>query len=209
MLQPTEGELTDEACGSYSYEGQTFTTSGDHTVTLTNAAGCDSVVTLHLTIHPMPNVSISGNTQITVGSNTTLTASGADSYEWSTGETTADITVSPTSNTTYSVTGTTENGCTGTASTTVQVSVAVSDYDNANGILLFPNPATHTVTLQADGDGATLKEVAVYDATGRVVFRSEIGAGKVEIDVNDWKSGIYFARIICSDSVIIKKFTKQ
>ncbi len=209
VLQPTEGELTDEACGSYSYEGQTFTTSGDHTVTLTNAAGCDSVVTLHLTIHPVPDVTITGNTQITVGSNTTLTASGADSYEWSTGETTADITVSPTSNTTYSVTGTTEHGCTGTASTTVQVNTAVSDYDNASGILLFPNPATHTVTLQADGNGATMKEAAVYDATGRVVFRSNAEVNKMEINVSDWESGIYFARIISGDSVVVKKFTKQ
>ena len=117
--------------------------------------------------------------------------------------------MSPTSNTTYSVTGTTEHGCTGTANTTVQVNTAVSDYDNAGGILLFPNPATHTVTLQADGNGATMKEAAIYDATGRVVFRSNADVNKMEINVSDWESGIYFACIISGDSVVVKKFTKQ
>jgi hypothetical protein len=207
--EPSAPTIEVSHCGPYTWNDSTYSESGTYTQTFATSSHCDSVVTLILTIHPVPDVTISGNTQITSGSSTTLTADGADTYLWSTSETTATITVSPTSNTTYSVTGTTEHGCTGTASTTVQVNVAVSDYDNANGILLFPNPATRTVTLQADGDGATLKEVAVYDATGRVVFRSEIGARKVEIDVNDWKSGIYFARIICSDSVIVKKFTKQ
>ncbi|MBQ3735201.1 MAG: right-handed parallel beta-helix repeat-containing protein, partial [Bacteroidales bacterium] len=44
-------EFAETACGSYEWNGETFTTSGDYTRTLTNMNGCDSVVTLHLTIH--------------------------------------------------------------------------------------------------------------------------------------------------------------
>lgn len=41
-------------CGSYAYEGETYTSSGDYVITYPHAAasGGDSVLTLHLTIHP-------------------------------------------------------------------------------------------------------------------------------------------------------------
>ena len=40
------------ANGSYVWNGNTYTESGDYTTTLTNAAGCDSIVSLHLVIEP-------------------------------------------------------------------------------------------------------------------------------------------------------------
>ncbi len=39
------------ACDSYAWNGKTYTTSGDYTYTTTAANGCDSIVTLHLTIN--------------------------------------------------------------------------------------------------------------------------------------------------------------
>ena len=38
------------ACGSYEWNGQTYTQSGDYTFAYPTLGGCDSVVTLHLTI---------------------------------------------------------------------------------------------------------------------------------------------------------------
>ena len=43
-------ELTETACGNYTWNNEVYEESGDYTQTFTNAAGCDSVVTLHLTI---------------------------------------------------------------------------------------------------------------------------------------------------------------
>ena len=39
------------ACGSYTWQGETYTTSGDITKTIASSLGCDSTVTLHLTIN--------------------------------------------------------------------------------------------------------------------------------------------------------------
>ena len=47
----TASEETVETCDSYEWHSNTYTASGDYTYTTTNAVGCDSVVTLHLTIH--------------------------------------------------------------------------------------------------------------------------------------------------------------
>ena len=41
------------ACDSYEWNGQTYTQSGDYTYTTVAANGCDSIVTLHLTISPI------------------------------------------------------------------------------------------------------------------------------------------------------------
>lgn len=42
------------ACGSYVWNGTTYTTSGTYTYTTTNAAGCDSIASLSLTITTPP-----------------------------------------------------------------------------------------------------------------------------------------------------------
>ena len=123
---PTTGDTTAVACDSFDwYEHTGLTTSGDYTHVFVggNANGCDSTVTLHLTINKTPVVTVSGELSIINGNSTTLTASGADSYKWSTNETTAAITVSPTVNTEYSVVGTT-NGCT---SAPISVTVLVNE----------------------------------------------------------------------------------
>ena len=48
----TTGSETVSNCGSYIWtvDGQTYTQSGTYTAVLTNAAGCDSTITLNLTI---------------------------------------------------------------------------------------------------------------------------------------------------------------
>ena len=45
-----ESEETATATGSYTWNGETYTESGDYTFVTTTAHGCDSTVTLHLTI---------------------------------------------------------------------------------------------------------------------------------------------------------------
>ncbi len=51
--QATTSTIPVSACDTYTWplNGQTYTTSGLHTVTTTNVAGCDSIVTLSLTIN--------------------------------------------------------------------------------------------------------------------------------------------------------------
>jgi 3'-phosphoadenosine 5'-phosphosulfate sulfotransferase (PAPS reductase)/FAD synthetase len=45
------GETTVEACGSYIWRGTTYTESGDYNFTKHLSNGCDSIITLHLTIN--------------------------------------------------------------------------------------------------------------------------------------------------------------
>ena len=67
---PTEFSAT--ACESYDWNGETYTVSGDYVQTFTNVNGCDSVVTLHLTVNH--------------GTHNAETATAHESYVWN-GET--------------------------------------------------------------------------------------------------------------------------
>src|SRR6218665_146704 len=65
----TRETITEEACVSYtSPSGEVWLTSGTYTDTIQNVAGCDSIITIHLTIHPI--------------SNSTLNITSCGSYVW-------------------------------------------------------------------------------------------------------------------------------
>lgn len=49
------------ACGSYTIGGTTYTTSGSYTARIPNAAGCDSVITLNLTIRQPSTFTLTQN----------------------------------------------------------------------------------------------------------------------------------------------------
>jgi len=48
--EPTYGEFDTTACGSFTYNGKTYTESGKYSDKLQNHMGCDSIVTFNLTI---------------------------------------------------------------------------------------------------------------------------------------------------------------
>ena len=97
----------------------TVSQSGVYTVTATNAEGCSNTANVTVTVNPLPNVSISGNSSFCQGNDVTLTVTGANTYVWNNASTNASITVSSAGN--YTVTGTDANGCSNTAIKTVTV----------------------------------------------------------------------------------------
>ena len=116
------------ACNSYTWiDGITYTASNNTAKdTLTNAEGCDSIVTLNLTINHGAMIALqANNTDICEGDSVTLTASGATRYAWNGGtpETSSTKTFAPTATTTYWVEGDVSGGaaCSATDSVTVTV----------------------------------------------------------------------------------------
>jgi gliding motility-associated-like protein len=66
-LQLTSETIAVAACGAYTINDQTYTTSGTYTQHLVNMYGCDSILTINLTLG---------------GSQTTTDASSCDMYTW-------------------------------------------------------------------------------------------------------------------------------
>ncbi len=53
ILNPSNSQISETACDSFTWlmNGQTYTNSGQYSDTIMNAAGCDSIITLDLTIN--------------------------------------------------------------------------------------------------------------------------------------------------------------
>ena len=82
-IQETNYTLDKEICqgSSYTFDGNTYTTSGQHNATFTSAIGCDSIITLNLSVVSEYETTVMNETlcegdAFTMGS-TTYTTSGA------------------------------------------------------------------------------------------------------------------------------------
>ncbi len=124
IKEPVYHEFEDWACVAYTWNDSTYETSDDYIQTFTAANGCDSVVTLHLTIYSLPNISITGNDTICYGDSTELVASESISYSWNTTAHTQSIFVNTTG--TYIVTVTDEHNCSNSDTMNVTVRDAVT-----------------------------------------------------------------------------------
>lgn len=72
-------------CEGSSYvlsNGDTVFVAGVYPVTLNSSQGCDSMVTVNLTVDPAINITLSDDVEICPGTSANLTASGADFYLW-------------------------------------------------------------------------------------------------------------------------------
>jgi len=136
----------------------TVNSSGNYSVTITDANGCQSTsapITVDVSNAPVPTVQANGSLQLCEGEEVTLTSSTADTYLWSNGETTQSITVSTAD--TYYVTTTNTDACDGvgqSANSVVVVNtqpVAAVGAPLINGMVVtFANSSTDATTYSWD-----------------------------------------------------------
>ena len=177
---------------TYEFNGQTYNATGTYTATLTNAAGCDSVATLNLTVRP-ENAPIEE----------TVTLNNDElPYTWR-GEQYTEFG-------TYTVTGEDENGCPQEYVLTLVHNSGIAEVENEYSIALYPNPTSENATLSVKG----LNEeaiVIVTDQAGRVISTSKLALGQetMEVETSKLASGVYYIRIQTANSVRTEKLIKK
>lgn len=165
------GEFSKKACNQYTWNGQTYRTSGDYNQTLTDVNGCDSLVTLHLEIEE-PSVEIvpSGDDFCEFGELVLTAVSDYDEYLWSTGDTTQFISVT-TPQTLYTVT-VTQGECQASAkyetpdcplNIFIPSGITPSLQDGKNDYLCLPEYVHRFIS---DFD------IEIYNRWGEMVFKS-------------------------------------
>jgi phosphosulfolactate synthase (CoM biosynthesis protein A) len=180
-------DIQQAACDFTWIDGVTYTASNSTaTFTTSNALGCDSVVTLDLTIDPIV-ASIAQNGNDIEASATNGVA--PYSYDWSTGETTASIT--PAANGPYWVVVSDVDDC---LSDTTSFDVT---FVSGTGILtienvfnIYPNPTNDMINIDAKGNSQYLS-ATVYDIFGKLL----INTNNNKISLNKFEDGVYILEI--------------
>ncbi len=185
---PQQGVSEVTACGSYFFNGQVLSSGGIYYDTLVSQSGCDSMLTMVLTINTVDTtVSQSG---VLLSAN----AAGA-SYQWLrcnpyqaiTGETNQNFTAS--ANGSYAV-AVTMNGCTDTSACYTVMGIGLDEYSNNDKIIIYPNPAKDKVNISSKFSTLQNTKKELYNTLGQLILTTY----ENEIDVSALVKGVYYVK---------------
>ena len=160
----------------YTENGFNASETGIYTRTMESANGCDSTITLDLTVNPSYQIGVLA----IINRGETYTNFGFNESEAGT----------------YTQHLQTVDGCDSTIMLTLVVMMSLDDATvDEKAFIFYPNPAKDFVILEFE----TLHEserVQIFDMRGRRVKTAEAGAGKkqMQIDVSDLSEGTYIIR---------------
>lgn len=76
----------------------------------------------------------------------------------------------------------------------------INDIRNTSPILLYPNPSKNQLTVLCNSEAKQV--IQVFDISGKIRFSQQLwtgGSNSLNIDVSEWKQGLYFVNIEKSD----------
>ena len=234
IFSPNTGVDVQSSCGPYTWiNGVTYSTNNNTaTYTLTNIFGCDSIVTLNLTIASAA-ITANGNTTFCQNQNVVLQSSSTTGNLWSNGATSPTITVTTAGS--YSVTITNALGCVTTSNT---INVVVNPLPNVsagpdqtfcagtitslsgagaqtytwnNGITnnqtFIPNTNLNCIVTGTDANGCTATD-AMFITVNQPTYYTIIGSAITSFTLNGQtynQTGVYtqtFQNALGCDSII-------
>lgn len=190
-------------CDPVTVNNQTYSVSGVYTQTLTNAEGCDSILTITVTINTVDTTVLGSGHLIAQATGATFQWLDCDNgFAPIPGATNANF--SPTTTGHYAV-AVDQNGCTDTSGCHFVLVIGVGE-SLENRVTAFPNPSNGTFTLEL-ANGMDPADVVISDALGRVMGTMEIrGRSSVEIK---GEAGLYFLRVRTSEGEQVLRIVKQ
>lgn len=187
------------ACFSYTApDGQVYTTSGIKTAIIPNAVGCDSIITIDLTINAVDVTTLVKNSVIVAN------AEGA-TYQWLDCNN-AYAAIPGATNQSYSAdhgsyaVAISQNACTDTSAC---ISIAGIEDKSFERISVYPNPARDEFTIEMPGNQETLT-LQLLNTMGAVVFSGTL-MDKTVVPTNDLAPGRYIIKLEKNDFRAFKK----
>jgi hypothetical protein len=206
ILQPTTSTLNEVACDEFILNGNVYLQGGTYTQLLTNTAGCDSTITLNLTMNLSPDTPV-----VYVQNEVNLSTDIVPglTYQWIycsdlipvPGATSPNF--DPAVNALYAVVVT--NNCgSDTSNCTAVSTIGLADNMQLK-IAIYPNPNNgHFTILLPENNGSAKLEV--LDLNGRIIFESILDEQSNELHLETLSSGTYWLRINQQVPVPVTKY---
>lgn len=190
----TQSTDVQNTCGPITWiDGNVYSTnnnSATYTIVGGSAFGCDSVITLNLTIQSV-DITVANN-----GSQLSSAASGAifqwldcnASFSEILGATSSSY--SPTANGNYAL-EVTQNGCTDTSSCMLVSSISIEE-NNFIDVSIFPNPTDNLINIEITESNI---ELSIYSVLGELIYHSVNNtSGIIQIDLGS-ATGMYIVEL--------------
>lgn len=179
-----------------------WTTSGTFSDTIRNIFGCDSIITINLTINFV-------DTTITAFPPLLISNATGAVFQWmycdsSVIQLATNQTFIATANGSYSVI-ISQNNCIDTSSCYSIYNLDINESDRLNSLYIFPNPASNNLTLSI---GTIIKNgnITISNTFGESVYTQKIiNESNVVVNVGNISPGIYFVKVYVGDSYYCKK----
>jgi hypothetical protein len=188
---------------SYLWNGIAQTTSGSYKDTFTSYQGCDSIVTLNLTVNPALNKSTT-----TVNKTITAAQSGA-TYQWMNCTTNSNIlgatfqSYIATANGSYKV-AITQNSCKDTSLCVTISGMGIQDNSIEKSIIIYPNPSSESFTIQSSIQSTISGKYKLVNELGQVFKSFELNVSNHFTEkVENLVSGVYYLQM--ENGVVIGK----
>jgi predicted outer membrane repeat protein len=212
IINSTTGTDTITACNSYTWiDGNTYPASNDSaTFNIIGGAanGCDSLVTLDLTINSVSDIT-------TTDSGITITANnGNATYQWLDcdnnnaiipGETSQSFTASTNGNFAVELT---ENGCVDTTACVVITSVGIIENSFGDELLVFPNPTNGSFSIDLGSVYETSK-ISITDVFGKLINSKTMTQSQILNLSIEEPAGIYIISIQAIDKKAVIRLIKE
>ncbi len=192
--------VSGEICEGEEFLG--FTENGTHYILEESSTGADSLVEIHLFVHPKPAVDLGDDQSVVVDSEVTLTSNlDFAEYMWSTSETSKSITI------TESLVGTHDywlevtdvNGCVNSDTVTISFEQPMNiDLTESGGLLVHPNPTSGQLNIELpESLGSSPVRIELFTISGMKVYSKELNdAMRAEsIDLKHIPKGLYLLKI--------------
>ncbi len=163
------GSITETACNSYtSPSGKVWTVSGMYQDTVSNDQGCDSIISIDLTINSV-------NVNVTTNGDTIMTQESDARYQWLdcpnfgivSGETNSSFITLKSGEYAVEITKT---GCVDTSDCVSVQNSSVGSL-NAAKLTIYPNPSNGSVTISLE-NGSEQLTIQQFDLFGKLVSTS-------------------------------------
>ena len=224
----TYGNVSAAFCAgtSYNYNNRNYPVAGTYTDTLVNTAGCDSIVTLQLSVNTAPVASLSWDSMFaqhlfySLGNGTQpdtgICNDYAPFYVKLTGGQPAGGVYSGRGVThdtlwltgingldTISYTCTNNHGCTASASdiAIIDVCYGINTLALNTRLQIYPNPTTGKFSIETNN--TKTQTVQVFDAMGKLVL-TQLLTGTGNIDASRLSDGVYIISVTCEGEGVKK-----
>lgn len=176
-------ELSATICGGETYTENGFNASetGVYRKTFQSIEGCDSIVSLSLTVNPSYNYTITA----TINAGETYTENGFNESEAGT----------------YVQNHQTILGCDSTITLVLTINSSLADIEEEQTLSFYPNPTKGELTFDR-----LVEKIEIIDLAGKTVGVYE---NKKQLNIETLPLGAYYLRMTTGDKTITKKVIKE